>query len=221
MVEVSNNVLAGLLIVAILISVFGVATMITETPITFTGLGTAGTGLTNLTLTGVACLQIGDSKNLTDFGSAPSPTVSTVWLSTETNNTNGFNNGSEAAGATGTLAYVMVLENCGSVKLNVSMNSTKNATTFMCGSQDCSSTPSFFAKAKQNETGSCNGVLYSNWANVNQSGAANNLGSLKLCDELLVSPSTNTIKVSYNLSIPINTFAEAKSATVNYYSIEY
>jgi hypothetical protein len=216
MVEVSNNVLAGLLVVAILISLFGVVSMTMNIPIaSFTGLAITS-GKTNLTVQNNTCVQFQASWNLTDFGSGtpntdPSPYL---WITTETINTNGFRNGSESAGE-GTLAYVMTIDNCGNAAINVSMNSTYNKSGFLGGNL---SQAGFLAKAKANESNSCTGTLYGSWTDVNETGTGN-LGSLRLCDNLLAADANDNLKIAYNLSIPNDVPSGTKSTTINLWAI--
>ncbi len=204
--EVSNNVIAGLLIVAIVISVVGI-TSIMQPVKRITGAATH-TGVTNLTVSGESCWTL--VQNVTDFGSG-STTENSITITTDTINSGGFNNGSESGGS-GTLAYVMILENCANTVLNITMNASKNATGFICGTGTCTN-PAFKARATVNESGSCTNPG-TNWQDVNETA-----DHVNLCGYLQTSENSDSIMIHYNLTIPSDTDPGTKTVTVNVWGV--
>ncbi|MCK4335525.1 MAG: hypothetical protein KAW40_02250, partial [Candidatus Aenigmarchaeota archaeon] len=114
MAEISNNLLAGLLVVAIVISASSVFIISNIGPITVTGRALEF-GTANVTISGLAAIEM--IRNVTTFGtSAIGGQGRTIHTQQENNWTGGgtFNNGSEGNGTdygAGTHVYPFVVEN--------------------------------------------------------------------------------------------------------------
>ena len=106
--DISNRTLATLVILAITISIIGILVSLSGVPI-MGGISGGATGITNLTIGNYTCIQFFTNStaynySITDFGSG--------WTYPQNDNT------------TDDSPTPFVLENCGNVGLNVSINAT-------------------------------------------------------------------------------------------------
>jgi hypothetical protein len=206
MVQISNNVLAALLLIAIAISGMGIFTIVTITTPgpKVTGFN-VGTGLTNVTILQLASITL--LRNVSYFGTG-APGSDILHLYSNSTNTNGFFNGSEGNGTdygTGTFVYPFVVANDGNVDSTcVKISAASNAAGFIGGTN-----PEFHAAAQDNETASCGGTLHSEWQSV--SGA-----DITMCDSLHTEAGgsgSNTVRIHWHLGIP-KTAEGAKTNTI-------
>jgi hypothetical protein len=197
MVEVSNNVLAGLFLIALVVTVIGVASIYTYSP-NLTGAATTGTGQANVTITGQVSLTM--LQDITNFGDGTPASGTALNISTEEENTNGFNNGSYSNGTDfGTnaenegFANAMVIENDANQNIQVTITSNASATDFPGGT---SQTPLFMYKVLQNESSSCTSLQdVGNWTNTDTSPTT-------ICSSMDEQPSSDTVQVHFLLQIP-------------------
>jgi len=219
MAEISNNLLAGLLIVAILVSVVGLANTLTLIPvIRYTGAATTGTGKTNVTIESAVSIVL--LRNETDFGAGypNSNGILYIWSNNTAPNWDGqggsFNNGSEGNGTdynTGTHVYPFVVQNSGNdASTCIRIRSDKTASQFIGG---VAQTPVFQFAGKQNESSawgaphdSCYGTLTEAWTDMSTS-------YVTVCDTLNHTDSNDEIRIHFRLGIPEDA-AGAKTATV-------
>ncbi|MCD6591003.1 MAG: hypothetical protein J7K72_03445 [Candidatus Aenigmarchaeota archaeon] len=201
--EISNNVLAALLIVAILVTSVGIWTLSRIPTAIYTG---AATGVTNLTVESLASIRL--IRNVSDFGQGlPNPST-TLDLWSNATNTNGFNNGSEGNGTnygSGTHVYPFVVENDGNDDTTCVKVSGSDASTFIGGKD-----PVFQVAAHDNETGSCHTNLHTEWQNVSGS-------EVTVCEELHTEQGgggANTIRLHWHIGLPYDATPTTHSNTI-------
>ncbi|MEM2117285.1 MAG: hypothetical protein QW754_06135 [Thermoplasmata archaeon] len=197
MVQISNNLLVVLLLVAIIISGMGILTILTL-PIQVPRMAGAATGVTNLSIQSLASIRL--IRNVSDFGSGNPTPGQILHLYSNSTNLNGFNNGSEGNGTDygeGTHVYPFVVENDGNDDTTcVKISSNKDANGFIGGSNP--SGPIFQFVAINNETNSCANGLQTSWTDVTTSEAV-------VCEELHTESGgsgSNTIRIHWHLGIP-------------------
>lgn len=111
-----------------------------------------------------------------------------------------------------------VIQNNGSVKVNLSAtssNANPEAETLFCGGSGCPFTSVAAVKmlSYNNEVGSCATGLTSGYENLLTASANATVG---LCDALDFMDSNDTIEVYFNLTVPRDAIATAKTLTVVY-----
>jgi hypothetical protein len=231
MAGVSNNVLAGLLVVAIVVSIFGIAQISMIAPpvmVTYTG---AATGVANVTVESSVAIDM--IKNETNFGVGYPNSVSTgTILNIATNQSGGnpwgdaapggaasgyFNNGTEGnetnctygqgGNDTGPCAEPFVVRNSGNdpntcIRIKAEAGST--AAGFIGGVQV---TPTFKFAGKNNETGACTGTLTTAWTELTTS-------MQDVCTALNQTDSSDEIRIHFQLGIPPDSPPGEKIATL-------
>ncbi|MCK5022644.1 MAG: hypothetical protein KAS04_00580 [Candidatus Aenigmarchaeota archaeon] len=223
MTEVSNNMLAGLLSIVIVMSLFSVAT-VTFKPLgeSITGAAT-GTGLVNLTLD--SAVEIVLLRNDSEFGEGYPSTTGNGILNIASNESDNcgvgraaaecFNNGSQGNGTdlgTGTLVYPFVARVDGNdVTTCLRVQAGSSAVAFIGGADQ---TPTFRFAGKNNEsvaeTGadadSCYGTLADTWTAVTTSYTT-------ICDTVNHTDENDEVRIHWELGIPTDAEGE-KSNTM-------
>jgi len=167
--EVSNNIIAGLLVLAVAVSavnLFG-----GQGPVSLSGMSVTG-GKTNVSLTSTASITFVSGYNETWFGTGTPNTGSSLTIATNQENGNGFYNGSYCNGtaiATGS-AHVkpLCIENDGSdTSTCVKIHAGAAPTGWITCTGSCAQTPDAQVKAYDNSTSACTSGLGSAWAQLN------------------------------------------------------
>jgi|GEM_PF-2389818 len=223
MAEISNNLLAALLIVAVVISIVGLVNIFTLAPvIRYTGVAT---GKANVSIESQLSIKL--LRNETLFGSgspnlAATGTAVAIWSNRTSIQVDGdassdigaFNNGSQGNGTdynTGTYVYPFVVENDGNdPDTCIRISAAQAAASFIGG---VAQTPHFYWAAMANE---------STWGST-QSGAPSTLtanpcigtgtalvdewtemttSSATVCDPLNATDWTDELRIHFRLEIP-------------------
>ena len=197
--EISNKTLMAFLIAAIVISIGG--TIISLERISRLGApevaGYATTGTANLTVLGTSAVVV--NKNV-DFGSgSPSSDITNqTVITTETNNTGGFNDCTAGDDCLG-----LELENTGNVNLNITITAASDSDAFWSGTDTQGSFQFFVADGNRSkdETGSCHNASgaivteVSDWTAISTS-------PILMCYNFTYPSATDTLTVEFNLTIP-------------------
>ena len=203
MVEISNNLLAGLLVVAIVISASSAFIISNIGPITVTG-RTLEFGTANVTISGLAAIEM--KRNVTNFGTS---TIAgqgrTIHTQQENNWTGGgtFNNGSEGNGTnygTGTPAYPFVVDNIGNVNVSINISTANEAGS---GTPWIGTGAAAHFKGKNNQsTGPCAADFGSGFGE--GSWTALNVSETVVCSDLnfLDAPETDELRIHFRIQIP-------------------
>jgi len=205
MAKISNNLIASLLIVAILVSGFGLVTIINMGVISLTGMAT-GTGTANVTITGVVAIEM--VRNLADFDSGTLDGARRI-LTTQQDNygTSTFDSGSEGngsnyAGCDGTetnCAFPFVVRNTGNVNASINVSSASEATTWIGGTN-----AGAYVKGSNNETAAC-GLNFTQAGNLLEGLWGNlNVSERVICNQMDYrdTPNQDEIRLHFNISIP-------------------
>jgi hypothetical protein len=207
--EISNKTLAWFVIGAVVVSLAGTLFSLTNSN------GISGYVTSNTT--GQASVDVSQSIilryaiNSTDFGSGSIDSGSgfnNCTLGIDNNATiykigcigfNTLNSGGDGP---------FVLENAGTSNLNVTLNFSGNASTFIGGNQTIAK---LRFKVSENESNSCVGgtIPYTAWTEV---GAPNT--SLVACTNLSWNGIQNTLKVGLNVTLPMDAISGSRSITV-------
>lgn len=242
MAEISNNLLAGLLIVAILVSIVGLANTFTMIQYPVTGFAGSGTGKANLTV--VAAVSITLLRNESLFGSGYNYEAQALTLRTNNSNQEGnrgttdgwFNNGSEGNMSGGNCTYgksgydntscanPFVVKNDGNDDTTcIKVYAAQTADTWIGGVID---TPSFKAMATHNESAwggtepECTAPAYAAACTTGlQSGWSAEMtttspSALTMCQELNSSTCSDELRIHFKLEIPRDTVFGGKQTTV-------
>jgi len=224
MKEVSNKVLVGLLVVAIVVSLVGTLVSLDKLgkvsmPLqTITGAVT-DTGTATITIAGVAAIKVVD--NAIDFGSGyVNASCTAAFLSSDgetLDTTNCWLN------STGDVPAAVddhhTVENNGTVPINISAAlSDANASDFLCGTGGCPSTTTAQIEIKtedggSGDSGACDSGLVSTYTVLADD---NSRTSVSLCDRLGQQDSADLLEVNMNLTIPHDVDYGAKTTTVTY-----
>jgi hypothetical protein len=210
MVNVSNNIIATLLIAAIAISGFGLVTIANLGRIAVTG-GVTGTGAANVTITGAVAIEM--VRNFTYFNTSTLNGAQRI-ISTQDDNYGTFSDGGEGNDTTtvyGTCdgteplcAFPFIVRNIGNVNVSINISSADEASTWIrtgAASQ---------VKGKNNEANACGadfsglaGFGEGTWANLNTSATAETV----VCSNLDYrdSPNVDELRIHFKLTIPSDT----------------
>ena len=178
MVETSNNLIAALLVVAIVISGMGMLSILGSDGGPLEGYVSGGVGTANVTVTGeVGIIML---RNTTNFGS-DSLGAQARAITTDVDNAV-FDDGSEGNGtdygtcsdAEASCAFPWVVENAGNQNLTIGINMTAEASSWI------SPGAGMYLKGQSNETEACNEFtgLYAKdaaWIPLNVSSTTNNV----------------------------------------------
>ncbi|NIO20645.1 MAG: hypothetical protein GTN76_07875 [Candidatus Aenigmarchaeota archaeon] len=237
MAEISNNLLAGLLIVAIVVSIVGLANTITLIPVLqYTGFATSGTGKSNVTITSEVSITLIRNETLFGSGYTNTATIHRIYSNEsnqwgDRNNAGFFNNGSEGNNTEGNCTYgksgnddsgncadPFVIENDGNDESTcIKLYAAATPQSWIGGSAQ---TPEFKMSGEQNEstwgsttcagTGypdSCVGTLTEEWTDVGTSATT-------ICTQLNASQCTDEMRVHFMLGLPSDTSEGGKQTTV-------
>ena len=202
MVEISNNILAGLLLVAVVLSAIGLLSMMSVPIMQLTGAATSGQGLANVTVQSSYSVKM--VRNISNFGSGTIIEGSMRHLYSNSTNAGGFYNGSEGNGTnygTGTYAYPFVVENDGNDDSTCIQVSGTVAGTFIGGTSAV-----FEAAAKENETTSCSSGLVSAWTTVG--------GAQTMCQSLQMDLANDELRIHWHIGIPDDASPAEKTNTI-------
>jgi hypothetical protein len=203
MVEMSNNILAGLLLVAVVLSAFSLLSIMTIPTQLLTGAATTGTGLANVTIQSSYSIKM--VRNISNFGSGTIINGQLRHLYSNSTNDGGFYNGSEGNGTdygTGTYAYPFVVENDGNDDTTCVQVSGTAASSFIGGNS-----PVFEAAAAENETGSCAAGLVSAWTTVD--GTADTM-----CQQLQMELGNDELRLHWHIGVPDDSAEGEKTNTI-------
>ena len=202
MVEISNNILAGLLLVAVVLSAFSLLSILTIPTQKLTGAATTGTGLANVTIQSSYSIKM--VRNISNFGSGTIINGQLRHLYSNSTNDGGFYNGSEGNGTdygTGTYAYPFVVENDGNDDSTCVQVSGTAASSFRGGNS-----PVFEVAAKENETTSCSSGLVSAWTTVG--------GAQTMCQSLQMEVANDELRMHWHIGIPDDATEGEKTNTI-------
>jgi len=205
--EISNKALAWLVVAAIMVSVFGTLSSLER-------LNRSNIMTFHATSndTGTASVQVSQSVvlryaiNAVNFGSGSVNTTGTAHQCVLAINstTNIFKD----AGCIGfnSTGNPFVLENAGTGFLNVTLNFTENATTFLGGTPGLA----WFRYAiSNNESGSCVGTLSNpGWTDVVRGSVTN------ICTNLSWTDSADSLRIGINISIPEDSLMGTRSVII-------
>jgi len=195
--EITNKTLALFLVSAIVISLAGTIAALNKlnSMDTSTGFVTSSTGNASLTVNTQASIIF--VYNLVDLGSG--------YVNASFNNCTLLINASNAITATGCVGFntstyygdTFIIMNNGNTYLNVTMNSSDNASTFIGGNQSVSA---FQYAITNNESGSCLGTLPYNgtWTTFLK------WDNPTVCGNLSFLPGSRTLRMGLRVVIPTN-----------------
>ncbi len=203
--EISNKTLAWFVIGAILISLIGSLVSL-KTSNSLTGYVTSNTS-------GEAKVDVSQSivlryiTNSTNFGSGTIDTESGATNCTLAIDTDTTVIKAGCSGFATTNEGPLTLENVGTSYLQVTLNFTGNASTFIGGNQ---SVARLQFKVAELEAGSCAvGVSYPTWTEV---GTPNE--TVMACTNLSWNTNTNSLRVGLNMTIPVDVTSGEKNITI-------
>ncbi len=196
--DLSNKTLAFVLVVAIVISLGGTIISLNKlNQLGATGmLSDSDTGGANFTLTSDIIITFSPANISFGSGSIDGFDAETQYCNITTNATYGWNHTGDCLGSlTNTTPFG--IRNDGNQKVSLTLNSSKNATQFIGGTD-----PVFKWMLYNNETGSCSGTLEDDdtWTVVN----AGDVAAKEVCDVFEYETAKNTIAVDIMVAIPEN-----------------
>jgi hypothetical protein len=233
MAEISNNLIAGLLLVAIVVSIVGLVNTISLIPvIQYTGFATTGAGKANVTIESAMSITL--MRNETLFGPGYANTAGDLVLATNKTNPEGtagttdgwFNNGSEGNGTdygqgSGPYAYPFVVQNDGNEDAtHIKVYANKDADAFIGG------VGSEFQFAGENNesvwgstepagscplpsyTDACTSGLIESWQDMPTGSGT------EVCAALNATDCSDEMRIHFRLSIPYDAPSGGKTATV-------
>jgi len=173
--RVSNNIIAGLLVLAIVANVVNLfAPQDAGSGIT----GMISTGKANVSVQATTSVTFVTGYNATYFGQGTPETSSLLTISTVQNNSNGFYNGSHCNGTTygsGTHITPLCIYNDGTDDTTtVSVHASEAAGTnpwLDCGGATCDQTPTAEFREYDNSSGACASGAASSWTTLGTSDA--------------------------------------------------
>lgn len=229
MAQISNNLLAGLLIVAIVVSIVGLANTLTVLPVLqYTGFATSGQGLANVSITSQVSITL--LRNETLFGSGYTNQNSILRLYTNSTNQWGdrnpagwFNNGSEGNGTdygsgSGPYAYPFVVQNDGNDDSTcIKVYAAQTPQQWIGGT---SQTPEFKMAGKNNESAwgstDCAGTGYPDACYSGLVQAWTDVGTIPttICTSLNSTDCTDELRIHFMVGLPSDTPEGIKTTTV-------
>ena len=229
MAEISNNLIAGLLIVAILISAFGVITISNLIPvmgpIEVTGRALEY-GTANVTITGEVAIEM--IRNVTDFDSSSlggaNREITTTQVNYGTFDAGSEGNGTDQTGCSdteATCAYPFVLENIGNTNVSINLSASQNASDWIGGNPSYANI-SFKGKENQSNTAAAGAACGASFTTNNDAG---NFGELPywlglsttettLCSDMEYNDTHDEVRIHFNLTIPSDAIAATGTGTI-------
>jgi len=203
-----TKVLMGIAVVAVLLAVGNVFTLVTG-PLASTGHASSDTGTADVELQASVHIRFlvkdldwgagSVNANPATLNSSDAPFYDGNWVPAA-------GDGPGDVGPDGTvLNGGLVIENYGSVPVNLSLYLAQNADAFICnGNAGCiaDGNQSISWMLSENETGSCTGQLgshFGSWNTVDTSGSP----GTTVCDTFLSTTATNQVELDLQLVIPI------------------
>jgi hypothetical protein len=214
MAEISNNLLAGLLVVAIVISassVFLISSIVV--PIRITGRALEY-GTANVTITGMVAIEM--QRNVTDFDSSVLGGADREIHTQAIDNYGSFDDGSEGNGtdyggcvnSEATCAWPFIVYNIGNQNVSINVSAASNASVWIGGNPDFAAA---YYKGKNNESNACGinitGFSETGWYVLNET-------EFEVCNELEFDDNLDSLRIHFNLTIPSDTNPEAKGVIV-------
>jgi hypothetical protein len=206
MTQVSNNLIAGLLVVAIVISGFGLLTVANMgRQVAITGGATTGVGAANVSITGAVSIELIPGRTAIDFDAGTLDGVART-IATTTVNYGTFDDGSEGNGTdqTGcsnteaTCAYPLVVRNIGNVNVSLNITASKTAASFIGGASG--QLQEFLGK--ENESATCG----KDWTGGGGFGEGTyttlTTSETVVCTSMDFIPAANEIRLHLRLTIP-------------------
>ncbi len=209
--EISNGIIAALLVLAIAVSAGNYFTATGPLGETFSGMVTSGK--TNVSVTSQASITFVQGWNETWFGQGTTNAGSSLTIATNQQNSNSFYNGSYCNDSTfsgfGTgspRVLPMCIQNDGNDETTcVKIHSGGTPASWITCSGTCAQTPNARIKTYENDTAgvSCTNGLRSTWGQLNAT-------DRWLCEQL---NTTQVIGVDVELTLPQNTDSETDLST--------
>lgn len=199
MAEISNNLLAVLLVLAILVSGFGLLNLMEIGRISVTGIAV---GLTNVSITGAPAIEM--VRNATDFGSSDlGGAIRTI--DSQQDNFGNFTDGTEGNNTnygdcndvTVNCSYPFVVNNTGNVDIEINISSTNDP--HEAGFLGHTSGLAWF-KGKNNESGACtdySGFGEGSWVALN-----NSPDDRQACGVLQFEDGQDELRIHFRLTLP-------------------
>ena len=210
--DVTNNTLMWLVVVAIGVSVIGTFFSMNTLNNDFTGLtiGDTSNATGNITISLSTQTTLRYYTSTLDFGSGAVDTnVGYCNLTLNGTGNQTINKSGCQAGTFSNSAYALSLENAGSTHMNVTLNFSSNASTLIGGGQPSYTDPLFQYTVSENETGSCiSGLTPGVWTNV----SANTV--TLICGNLSYSDGTDSLIIGIKLGIPLNAVSGPKTVNI-------
>lgn len=189
--EISNNLLAVLIVVAIVIGLIGIFIPRPKVIGKVTDTGT-------LQVTIQAKTAINFTRDTIDFGTGTvTEGYANCVIDTE---------GSKSAGCTGfnTVTQGFVIENIGNQNVTLQLATGKNATTLLGGTN-----PAYKYKVSEVETGSCaQGLTPTTYTDVNSTAPGTTI-----CSKFLAADPTDTLEIDVQLTIPSDSYTGSLTDT--------
>lgn len=210
MAEISNNLLAVLLVVAILVSGFGLLSLMEIGRISVTGIAT---GRANVSITGAPSIEM--IRNITNFGSSDLG-GSTRTIDSQTDNFGNFSDGSEGNGTnlgkcateetSENCSYPMVINNSGNVNVEINISADADADSWI------NSAALAYFKGKNNESGAC--TDYSEFGEGSWVALNDSTDDRQACGVLQFGDSADELRVHFQLVIPSQTGPGGKNSVI-------
>lgn len=209
MTQVSNNLIAGLIVVAIVISGFGFLTSVNLGNISFTGGATTGTGSANVTIGSSTDIEL--LRNAADFGSGAlagaDRALTTQQDNYQTGSANDFDDGTEGNGTVygscddteTNCAYPFVVRNSGNVNISLNISAVSEATSWIGTNAQA------YVKGASNESGNACGLNFTNNAVGFGEGPWISLNATEgvICSHMKFSDSgADEVRVHFSLTVP-------------------
>lgn len=207
MAEISNNMIAALLVLAILVSGFGVLSMVSFEGRRVTGGATSDIGAANVTISGAVAIELNSSRPGTyDEINFDTGTLGGAQreITSESDNYGTFDDGWTGDGSgigscddtEENCAFPLVLINTGNVNASINVTSDKAAATFI------GTGASQYIRGRDHESGAC-GINYTSGAGTWQTLDTN---EVEICYSMEYSGSSqdaqDEIQIHLNLTIP-------------------
>ena len=204
MAEVSNNLIAGLLIVAIVISGIGLLNIAGVYRVT--GGAITDVGQANISITGQVAIELHPLRQAVDFDTGTLDGARR-WLTSRSDNygtfdDGGFGNGTVWGTCDGTEAactFPLVVLNTGNINCTINVTLEKNGTEFIGGTG-----PEIWVMGEENESAACGddftigggSLEWGPWVNMTVTKEND------FCTQFDFDPSRNEIRFHFNLSVP-------------------
>jgi len=211
--EISNKTLAWLVVAAIVVSVFGTTMSLwnLNNKESFAGYVTLTNSTAGATVGISQSVILRFAINATNFGSGSVNSGAGYWgcnMGINASSTTIYQNGCTGFNPSGN---ALVIENVGTSYMNVTLNITGNATTFLGNSpSDAIGSGAFMYEVSDNESGSCVGTKYNTSWTIVQNGTATAISPILICSNLSYAVSSNSLAIGLNITLTNNATPGAK-----------